>query len=135
MTAKDLYATAERIAGLVRAGRRYQRARLRAADMISLGEAASLMEVDESIVTAWVRIGRCIGIPGRTMLLPRWQFDLAIWPAVQVVGKGLGTTDGWQVLYFMETPAPALQGLTPRTALEQGVPIGRVLDVAIADAH
>ena len=135
MAIKNLYATAETTAGLLRAGRKYQRDRLRAADMISLGEAASLMEVDESMVTAWVRTGRCIGIPGRAIVLPRWQFDPSVWPAIQVVGNGLGTTDGWQVLCFMETPASALNGLTPRVALEQGVPISRVLDVAIADAH
>lgn len=90
--------------------------------MISLGEAAALMEVDESTVVAWVRTGRrCIGILGRTMALPRWQFDPLVWPAIQVVGKERGTTDGWQVLSFMESPAPALNGLTPRLALEQGI--------------
>ncbi|MDM0065383.1 hypothetical protein [Variovorax sp. J31P207] len=103
--------------------------------MITLGEAASLMAVDRSTVTAWVRTGRCIGIPGRTMALPRWQFDPAVWPAIQLVVNGLGTTDGWRVLIFMETAAPTLNGLTPRIALEQGVPISRIVDVAVADAH
>ncbi|MDN8618324.1 hypothetical protein [Variovorax ginsengisoli] len=135
MAAKDRYASTKATAALLRAGRRYQRDRLRAADMISLGEAASLMEVEEATVVAWVRTGKCIGILGRTMALPRWQFDPLVWPATQVVGNGLGTTDGWQVLSFMETPAPALNGLTQRVALEQGVPISRTAGVAMAEAH
>lgn len=93
------------------------------------------MEVDKSTVVAWVRTGRCIGIPGRGMALPRWQFDPLVWPAIQVVGKELGVTEGWQLLSFMESPAPALNGLTPRVALEQGVPISRIAGVAMAEAH
>ncbi|SCK08060.1 hypothetical protein VAR608DRAFT_0209 [Variovorax sp. HW608] len=135
MAAKDLYATTKTTAGLLRAGRRYQRDRLRAADMIGLGEAASLMEIDESTVVGWVRTGRCIGILGRAMAFPRWQFDPLVWPAIQVVGNELGTTDGWQVLSFMETPASALNGLSPRIALEQGVPMSRVWAMAIAESH
>jgi hypothetical protein len=93
------------------------------------------MGVDESTVVAWVRSGRCIGVTDRTLALPRWQFDPSVWPAIQRIGERLGTKDGGQVLSFLETPAPALNGLTPRVALERGIPISRVLDAAIEHAH
>jgi len=43
--------------------------------------------------------------------------------------------DGWQVLTFLETPASALDGQTPRAALEQGVPAKHILALATAEAH
>jgi hypothetical protein len=38
-------------------------------------------------------------------------------------------------LGFLETPLQALGGLTPRSALEQGVGTERVLALAAAEAH
>lgn len=132
---RDLYETAATTAALLRAGRQHLRDRIRAADMIARGEVASLMAVDESTVDAWVRSGRCIGVTDRTMVFPRWQFDPSIWPLIQRIGESLGTKDGLRVLGFLETSAPALDGLTPRVALERGIPMSRVLDVAMGDAH
>lgn len=132
---RDLYETAATTAALLRAGRQHLRDRIRAADMIARGEVASLMGVDESTVEAWVRSGRCIGVGDRTKAFPRWQFDPSVWPSIQRIGESLGTRDGWRVLRFLETSASALNGLTPRVALERGIPLSRVLDVAMADAH
>lgn len=132
---RDLYASVTATAALLRAGRQHLRDRLRAADMIAIGEVASLMGVDEATVGAWVRSGRCIGVADRTMAFPRWQFDPYVWPSIPRIGESLGTKEGWQVLNFLETPASALDGLTPRVALERGIPVSRVLDVAMADAH
>jgi len=39
------------------------------------------------------------------------------------------------VLTFLETPASALDGQTPRAALEQGVPAKHILALATAEAH
>ena len=47
----------------------------------------------------------------------------------------LGSTDGWQLLAFLESPHPALDGQSPRTALEQGTPAQRVIDLATAEGH
>lgn len=132
---RDLYASAMVTAALLRAGRQHLHDRIRAADMIAVGEVASLMGVDEATVGAWVRSGRCIGVADRAMAFPRWQFGPSVWPSIQRISESLGTKDGWQVLNFLETPAPALDGLTPRVALERGIPVSRVLDVAMGDAH
>jgi hypothetical protein len=133
---KDLYATAAETAALLREGQRYRRQRLKAADMITVTEAASLMQVDSSTMSAWIRGGRCIGVAGSDgkMKVPRWQFQPSAWSSIQLIGRSLGTRDPWQILAFFETPAPALGGLTPRVALEQGVPIARVLAAATGDS-
>ena len=60
--------------------------------------------------------GRCIGVSNLRWASsqPRWQFEPAIWPALQPMAKSLGTSDGWQLLAFLESPATALDGQTPR---------------------
>lgn len=130
------YQPADAIANLLRAGRRRRRQRMLAADMLSLREASSLMSADESTIIGWVRCGRCIALEvDRTMKLPRWQFDPFVWPEIQRIGQALGTIDGWQVLTFLETSNPALDGRSPRVALEQSIPISRILAAAAAEAH
>jgi hypothetical protein len=54
---------------------------------------------------------------------------------IQALSEALGTTDGWQMLSFLETPHEALDGLAPRIALEQGVPGRRIVDLATAEGH
>lgn len=134
---KDLYATAAETAALLRDGGKYRRHRVRAADMITVDEAASFMKVDVSTISAWTSGGRCIAVagPDGEMRMPRWQFELLAWPSIQPIAECLGTKDAWQVLDFLETPTPALDGLTPRVALEQGTPLARVLAVAMAESH
>jgi hypothetical protein len=51
------------------------------------------------------------------------------------MAAALGSTDGWQLLAFLESPHPALDGQSPRTALEQGTPAQRVIDLATAEGH
>jgi len=133
----DPYATAAETAVLLREGRLYRRDRMRAADMVAVDEAASLLGVDASTVAAWIDAGRCIGMlgPDRAMRVARWQFEPSVWPSILPIAEGLGTSDGWQVLDFLETAAPALDGWTPRVALEQGTPLPRVLDVTRGEAH
>ncbi|MDM0065290.1 hypothetical protein [Variovorax sp. J31P207] len=132
-----LYATVEETAALLREGKGYRLERLQAADMITVTEAASLLNVDASTIVTWISGGRCIGLasPDGTLRMPRWQFEPSAWSAIQRIARSLGTQDPWQILDFLETLAPALEGLTPRVALERGTAIERVLAAAIDDAH
>lgn len=131
------YATAAQTQALLRSGAQYRRERMDAADMITTDEAAALAGATRVTVNAWIKTGRCIGVAHlrRGFKLPRWQFEPAIWPVLQPLAKALGTNDGWQLLSFLESPATALDGQTPRAALEQGTSPERLLALATAEAH
>lgn len=98
---------------------------------------ARLAGTSRVTINAWIKAGRCIGVSNlrRGFKLPRWQFEPTVWPLLQSLAKSLGTSDGSQFLSFLETPSMALDGQTPRTALEQGVPNERILALATAEAH
>lgn len=115
----------------------HRRDRIEANDMITPPEAAQLIGTSSAMVKSWIDVGRCIGVPspGGAFKLPRWQFDPAIWSVVPLLAKVLGTTDGWQLLTFFESPSPALGSEAPRVALERGVPVERILALAAAWAH
>ncbi|KQP18765.1 hypothetical protein ASF45_26455 [Pseudorhodoferax sp. Leaf265] len=115
----------------------HRRDRLEAADMITIDAAAVLAGTSGVTMHAWINAGRCIGVSNLRsgFKLPRWQFEPGIWQLLQRLAKCLGTNDGWQLLSFMETPSMALEGTTPRTALEQGLPGDRILALATAQAH
>jgi len=135
--AGDPYASAAQSASVLKEGVQYRRKRIEASDLIEPEEAARLIGATPVAIHAWIEAGRCIGVSdrGRGCKLPRWQFEPEIWPVVQVLAKGLGTSDGWQLLAFLESPASALDGRTPRAALEQSVPVERILALAAAWAH
>lgn len=105
--------------------------RIMAADMLKVADAANAVGVTARDIRRWVGDGRCIGVStaSKAMRLPRWQFDLDVWPWIQAIASALGTTDGWSLLGFLESPRGALNGRTPRQALEQGEPT-RVIQVA-----
>jgi hypothetical protein len=129
-TPADPYAPAAHTSALLRTGAQYRRERMDAQDMITTEEAASLAGSTRVTINAWIKSGRCIGVAHlrRGFKLPRWQFEPA-------VAAQLGSDDGWRVLGFLETPLPALDGITPRAALEQGLPTDRVTALAAAEAH
>lgn len=131
------YATAAQTQALLRSGAQYRRERMDAADMISTDEAAELAGTTRVTINAWIKAGRCIGVTHlrRGFKLPRWQFEPAVWPMLQPLGNALGSHDGWQLLSFLESPATALDGQTPRAALEQGAAPERLLTLAMAEAH
>ena len=131
------YATAARTHAVQRSGAQYRRDRMDAADMLSTDEAAELAGTTRVTVNAWIKAGRCIGVAHlrRGFKMPRWQFEPAVWPVLQPLAKALGTNDGWQLLSFLESPATALDGQTPRAALEQGAAPERILALATAEAH
>ncbi|WP_235580952.1 helix-turn-helix transcriptional regulator [Pseudorhodoferax sp. Leaf265] len=106
-------------------------------DMITMDEAAKRAGMSRVTINAWIKAGRCIGVSNlrRGFKLPSWQFEPEIWPLLQPLAECLGTHDGWRLLSFLETPLMALNGTTPRIALEQGMPGSRILALATADAH
>jgi len=105
--------------------------------MIATDEAAQLIGTTRVTLNAMLEAGRCIGVSNLRgdFKLPRWQFEPDIWPVLQLLAKNLDTTDGWQLLSFLESPSSGLDGKTPRAALEQGVTVERILGLATAWAH
>lgn len=105
--------------------------------MITTDDAAGLVGTSIVTINAWIEAGRCIGVSNfrRGFKLPCWQFEPEVWPVLQPLAECLGTRDGWQLLSFLETPSMALNGTTPRIALEQGMPCRRILALATAHAY
>nr|WP_315209252.1 hypothetical protein [uncultured Albidiferax sp.] len=130
------YATAAQTQTVLRSGAQYRRDRMDAADMVTTDEAAELAGSTRVTINAWIKSGRCIGVAHlrRGFKLPRWQFESVVWPVLQPLAKALGSHDGWQLLAFLESPHPALDGQTPRAALEQGIAPDRILALATAEA-
>jgi hypothetical protein len=106
-------------------------ARLAADDMVSTDEAATLAGTTRVTINAWIDKGRCIGLTQtkRGFRVPKWQFEPNYWSVVPKLSSALGTTNGWALLAFLETPQGALGGATPRIAIEQGR-TQRVLEIA-----
>jgi hypothetical protein len=115
----------------------YRHYRMDAADMLSIEEAAEVAGTSRNEIEAWIKSHRCVAVSNlrREYKVPSWQFAANVWPVLQSLTSALCATDGWQVLAFLETPAPALDGQTPRAALEQGVAAQRILALATAEAH
>lgn len=131
------YASEAQTDALLRSGAAYRRERMQAADMITTDEAAELAGTSRVTINAWIKSGRCIGVSHlrRGFKLPRWQFEPFVFSHLQPLSQALGTNDGWRLLAFLESPFPALDGQTPRVALERGVDAKRVLGLATAEGH
>lgn len=133
----DPYASEAQTTALLRRGAEHRLQRINASDMITTDEAAELSGTTRVTINAWIKSGRCIGVTHlrRGFKMPKWQFEPYVFPVIQSLSQALGTTDGWQMLFFLETPHEALDGLAPRIALEQGVPGQRIVDLAAAEGH
>jgi len=120
--AESPYATVKETNDLLRTGMAFRTERLAADDMVSTDRAAELAGTSRVTINAWIKEGRCIGLTRATRgyRLPTWQFEPAIWNLLSALSKALGTTDGWSLLEFLETPSDALGGKSPRVAIEQG---------------
>lgn len=136
-SAAELYASEAQTSVLLRSGAEYRRQRINASDMISTDEAAELSGTTRVTINAWIKSGRCIGVTHlrRGFKMPKWQFEPYVFPVIRALSEALGTTDGWPMLSFLETPHEALDGLAPRVALERGAPGRRIVDLAIAEGH
>jgi hypothetical protein len=105
--------------------------RLVRGDMVSTDEAAALAGATRVTVNDWIGKGRAIGLTQikRGFRLPKWQFEPRMWEAIPKLSVKLDSKDGWHLLAFLETPLGALDGNTPRGAIEQGQ-LDRVLAIA-----
>jgi hypothetical protein len=108
--------------------------RLQAGDMVTTEQAAELASTTRVTINAWIVKGRAIGLTQtrRGFRLPKWQFEPGLWDAIPELAKALGTSEGWTLLSFLETPLGGLSGRTPRQAIEQG-DTSRVLELASAE--
>jgi hypothetical protein len=136
-SSSDAYASEAQTTALLKRGAEYRLHRINATDMITTDEAAELSGTTRVTINAWIKSGRCIGVAHlrRGFKMPKWQFEPYVFPVIQLLSEALGTTDGWQMLSFLETPNEALDGLAPRIALEQGVSGQRIVELATADGH
>lgn len=116
------YAAPAEVAALMADSLAMRQQRLAADDMVSTDEAAALVQSTRVTVNAWIAKGRAIGLTQtkRGFRMPRWQFEPAMWRALPPLAAALGTTEGWALLSFLESPHGALGGRTPRQAIEQG---------------
>lgn len=105
--------------------------RLDSADMVSTNEAAQLADASRVTVNSWIAKGRAIGLTQtkRGFRMPRWQFEPRMWAALARLSAALGTTEGWALLAFLESPHGGLGGVAPRQAIEQGQ-VERVIALA-----
>ena len=133
---RSSYASAAQTKALLAGSLASRMARLEANDMLSTDMAADLVGTTRVTINAWIAKGRAIGLTQtrRGFKLPSWQFEPALWDAVPKLSKALGTTEGWALLVFLETPSGALGGRTPRQAIEQGH-LARVVEVAGAEGY
>jgi len=99
--------------------------------MISTDEAAQLVDTTRVTINAWIAKGRAVGLTQtkRGFRMPRWQFEPSMWEALPKLSTALGTTEGWALLSFLESPHGALDGRSPRQAIEQGH-ADRVIEIA-----
>ena len=116
----SLKAPVSLIPTVVRHSGHYRRDRIAAADMISIDDASKLTGTNRATINAWIKRGGAIGIENlrQGFKLPQWQFGPLIFPLIESLAKCLRTNDGWQLLDFLETSSPSLNGLTPRAAIE-----------------
>jgi predicted phosphodiesterase len=124
------YLSVAQTQALLRAGSRALKKRMAADDLVTVAEAAKLTGASRGTVNAWIRAGRCIGLRhAASTRLPKWQFDANCWPLISQLSKALRSTEGWELLSFLESPHDALGGVTPRAAIEQGHG-SRVIEIA-----
>ncbi len=130
------YATVEETRALMASSQAARAARLAASDMLSTDMAAEFTGVSRVTINAWIAKGRCIGLSQvkRGFKLPVWQFDPVLWDAIPKISAALGVKEGWALLSFLESQNGALDGQTPRAAIEQGQ-MERVLAAAEGEGN
>ncbi len=112
------------------------RARLAAADMLNVEQAARYAHTDVATMRRWIAAGRAIALEmcRDGYRLPWWQFDPGIWGAIPRLAEALDTTQGWPLMNFLESPCAGLGGRIPRQAIQQG-DLQAVLQAALAESH
>lgn len=127
----DEFASPSELRALVAGSLPARQKRLEAGDMISTDEAAEMTGTTRVTVNAWIAKGRAVGLTQtkRGYRMPRWQFDSPMWEMLPKLSNALGTTEGWALLAFLETPLGGLDGATPKEAIERGAG-ARVVELA-----
>lgn len=127
----DDYVRAAEVRALFAGSLAARQQRLAAADMISTDEAAELVNTTRVTINAWIAKGRAVGLTQskRGFRMPRWQFEPLMWDALPRLSAALASTEGWALLSFLETPHGALDGRSPRQAIEQDG-VDRVVAIA-----
>ena len=89
-------------------------------------EAAEAAATTRETINRWIAAGRCIGLEQtvRGYRLPCWQFEPAIHKHLPAIARALGTTEGWALLLFLETPHEALDRRTPAPPSSRASPPG-----------
>ena len=131
---RSAYTPGVRTGALWEASEAFRAERLNAGDMVSTEEAASIAGTSCETIEAWIAKGRAIGVSeaGRDFRLPRWQFEPALWNALDRISEALAVNEGWAILCFLESAHGGLDGRTPRAAIEQGDAL-RVIELARGD--
>lgn len=96
--------------------------------MISIEHAERLLGGNELAAIGQLRSwsgSRCPRViafrhPRLVLRFALWQFDRCIWPVVQELSSALDANNPAALLSWLETPLGALDGRTPKAALEQG---------------
>lgn len=106
---------------------------LNSPDMLTTDQSAELVGMTRVGIIDRINRGAAIGLTGpkRGYKLPKWQFEPLMWQALPSIIEALGSTEGWEIYSFLETPHGALDGATPRRAIEQGR-MGEVFGLAAA---
>lgn len=123
--------------------KRHEAALAERGDTVGSSEAARLLGGTVLAAVSMARLRRWVELPHpRAIALnhprlglryPRWQFDRRIWPVVQELASALDTASPTALMNWLETPLGALDGRTPRAALEQGELAERVLALAAGE--
>lgn len=103
------------------------------ADMVNTSDAAALAGKTTTQLRRWatMRDPRVIALRHSVLgwRYPRWQFEPPTWQVVEQLARAL-QGNAPAMLAWLETPLGALGGRTPRTALEQGESVERMLALA-----
>ena len=114
----------------------YVNVRALRADMVSSAEAAALAGMTAAQVRRLATMKSPQVIALRHSVLgwryPRWQFDATARKVVEQLARAL-QGNGPAMLAWLETPLGALEGRTPRSALEQGDSVQRILARAASE--
>jgi hypothetical protein len=133
---RSTYVSAAKTKALLAGGAQGRAERAEAADMLSVAQAARRACTTVSTIRSWIVNGRAIALerPRNSYRLPGWQFESAMWEAIPQLAAALDTNQGWALLGFLESPCGALNGRTPRQAIEQG-DLRRVLQAGLAESY
>lgn len=108
----------------------FMRTRLAAADMLTVAQTLEVLGISEDVLMGWIGSNRvlALGHPALGLHMPKWQFEQPLLGSIQALASARGGS-AWDLLSWLETPHGALDGITPRAAIERGN-VSRVVELA-----